>query len=446
MSVLHSCKDCILDGESLSYDHPVKLQDHEKQKTHRMVEQAYERGVQQGRKFAEDEAKHAAHLAAGSCAQEPQEPMMARWLYIQAFEDGKQAAQDEHNLVMKAMVETHNAQLDVVFKRGQDYKAMAGEAPELEPYEHASSATPTVAADPVAPYVNDPLASPASHASTSQLEPQPEEGAQLACPTPEEPTNQLELLPEEGGQLTFQTPREPLSQLALHPEQGVHLLFNHTASLNLQPALQQEEELTSLAQPELQPHPEIKPGAVQRDAHEQSPPQEQATSSALESTGDIFSVPRYVKEKYVIKLKCIIKNACGIGGYASQKVCRCPNNGRLQTLYLGEWQPMTDSERLTADAHRLLDILHDCRDLANVDDRIKTHTWPCTPEQQSLLQMCSDATDVHHIDYDPQQALTVAYRLLKYVPDQPPCECVVTAPKPLKGKQSNRTSNMFGKR
>ena len=79
-----------------------------------MVEQAYERGVQQGRKFAEDEAKHAAHLPAGSCAQEPQQPMMARWLYIQAFKDGKQAAQDEHNLVMKAMVETHNAQLDIV--------------------------------------------------------------------------------------------------------------------------------------------------------------------------------------------------------------------------------------------------------------------------------------------------------------------------------------------
>ena len=213
-----------------------------------MVEQPYERGVQQGRKFAEDEAKHAAHLPAGSCAQEPQEPMMARWLYIQAFEDGKQAAQDEHNLVMKAMVETHNAQLDIAFKRGQDYKAMASEAPELEPHEHVSSATP-IAAVPVAPYVYDPLASPASHASTSQLEPQPEEGAQLACPTPEEPTNQLELLPEEGGQLTFQTPREPLNQLDLHPEQGVHLLFNHAASLNLQPALQHEEELTSLAQP-----------------------------------------------------------------------------------------------------------------------------------------------------------------------------------------------------
>ena len=41
--------------------------------------------------------------------------MMARWLYIQAFKDGKQAAQDEHNLVMKAMVETHNAQLDIAF-------------------------------------------------------------------------------------------------------------------------------------------------------------------------------------------------------------------------------------------------------------------------------------------------------------------------------------------
>ena len=444
MPVFHSCKDCILDGESLSYDRLVKLQDHEKQKTHQMVEQAYERGVQQGLKFAEAEAKHAAHLPAGSCAQEPQEPMLARWLYIQAFEDGKQAAQVEHNLVMKAIVDTHNAQLGIVFKRGQDFKTVAGEAPELESHEHVSSATPT-AALPVAPYVYDPLASPASHASTSQLEPQPEEGAQLACPTPEEPTNQLELLPEEGGQLTFQTPREPLSQLDLHPERGVHLLFNHAASLNLQPALQQEEELTSLAQPELQPHPEIKPSAVQRDAHEQSPPQEQATSSALESMGDITSLPRHVKEKDVIMLKCVIKNACGIGGYASQKVCCCPSNGRLQTLYFGEWQPLTDSERLTADAHRLLEILHDCWDLANVDDRIKIHTWPCTPEQQSLLQMCSDATDIHHIDYDPQQALTVAHQLVKYVPDLPPCECVVTAPKPLKGKQSNRTSNMFGK-
>ncbi|DBA66707.1 TPA: hypothetical protein ACH3X2_002170 [Trebouxia sp. C0005] len=316
MPVFQSCKDCILDGESLSYDRPVKLQDHGKQKSHQMVEQAYERGVQQDLKFAEAEAKHAAHLPAGSCAQEPQEPMLARWLYFQAFEDGKQAAQVEHNLVMNAIVDTHNAQLGIVFKHGQDFKTVAGEAPELESHEHGSSATPT-AALPVAPYVYDPMASRASHASTSQLEPQP----------------------EEGGQLTFQTPREPLSQLDLHPEQGVHLLFNHAASLNLQPALQQEEELTSLAQPELQTHPEIKPSTVQRDAHEQSPPQEQATSRALESMGDIFSLPRHVKGKDVIMLKCIIKNACGIGGYASQKVCRCPNNGRLHTLYFGDWQP-----------------------------------------------------------------------------------------------------------
>ena len=402
MPVFHSCKDCILDGESLSYDRLVKLQNHEKQKTHQMVEQAYKRGVQQGLKFAEAEAKHAAHLPAGSCAQEPQEPMLARWLYIQAFEDGKQAAQVEHNLVMKAIVDTQNAQLGIVFKRGQDFKTVAGEAPELESHEHVSSATPT-AALPVALYVYNPLASPASHASTSQLEPQPEKGAQRACPTPEEPTNQLELLLEKGGQLTFQTPGEPLSQLDLHPERGVHLLFNHAASLNLQ-----------------------------------------ATSSALESMGDITSLPRHVKEKDVIMLRCVIKNACGIGGYASQKVCRCPSNGRLQTLYFREWQPLTDSERLTADAHRLLEILHDCWDLASVDDCIKIHTWPCTPEQQSLLQMCSDATDIHHIDYDPQQALTVAHQLVKYVPDLPPSECVVTAPKPPKGKQNNRTSSVFG--
>ena len=119
------------DGEPLSYDGPGKLQDHRKQKTHRMVEQAYETGVQQGQKLAEAEAKNAAHLPAGSCAQEPQQPMMARWLYIQAFEDGRQAAKFEHNLVMKAVVDTHKAQLDIVFKHGQDYKTVAGEAPEL---------------------------------------------------------------------------------------------------------------------------------------------------------------------------------------------------------------------------------------------------------------------------------------------------------------------------
>ncbi|DBA90747.1 TPA: hypothetical protein ACH3X1_003955 [Trebouxia sp. C0004] len=66
--------------------------------------------------------------------------MLARWLYIQAFEDGKQAAQVEHNLVMRAIVDTHNAQLDIAFKHGQDYKAMASEAPELEPHEHAEVA------------------------------------------------------------------------------------------------------------------------------------------------------------------------------------------------------------------------------------------------------------------------------------------------------------------
>jgi len=231
----------------------------------------------------------------------------------------------------------------------------------------------------------------------------------------------------------------------LHPEQSEQLLFKHAASLKLQLALQQEVEVASLAQRELQPNPEIKPSALQHDAHEQSPPQEPATSSASGSKGDITLLPRHVKEEDVAMLKCLIKDACGTGGYASQKVCHCPSNGSLQILYFGEWQPLTDSEWLTADAHRLLEILHDL-DLADVDDRIKKPTWPCTPEQQSLLQMCSDATDIHHIDYDPQQAQTVAKQLARYVPDLPPCECVVTAPRPLKGKQSKRTSNMSGKR
>ena len=69
--------------------------------------------------------------------------------------------------------------------------------------------------------------------------------------------------------------------------------------------------LRAEVQPELQPHPEIKPSKTNKQR--------------LESMGDITSLPRHVKEEDVIMLKCVIKNACGIGVYASQKVCRCPS-------------------------------------------------------------------------------------------------------------------------
>ena len=347
----------------------------------------------------------------------------------------------EHNLVMKAIVDTHNAQLGIVFKRGQDSKAVAGEAPEVESHEHISSATPT-AAVPVAPYVYDPLASPASHASTSQLQPQPEKGAQLACPNPEEPTNQLELLLEEGGQLTFQTPREPLSQLDLHPEQGVHLLFNHAASLNLQPALQQEEELTSLAQPELQSHPEIKPSAVQRDAHEQSPPQEQATSSALESMGDITSLPRHVN---VIMLKCVIKNTCGIGGVRISESLPLSQQRQIANTLL--WRVATFDGLRTA---------HCRRSPAAWDSSRLLGFGKCWwPHQDTYLALHSRATksvaNVLRRNWHPSHWLWPTIGTNSGLSISKICSRSATmwvcgdSTQATKGKQSNRTSNMFGK-
>jgi len=104
------------------------------------------------------------------------------------------------------------------------------------------------------------------------------------------------------------------------------------------------------------------------------------------------------------------------GGAFTAKICRCPTNGRLQefNVYLEQWSPLTDSERLVSDVAKLLNIL---LDLIDVDEGAEKPFKTYTPEQRCSLEKCSDAVDIHHIHYDPWVAKPLAAQLAQCLPD-----------------------------
>jgi len=113
----------------------------------------------------------------------------------------------------------------------------------------------------------------------------------------------------------------------------------------------------------------------------------------------------------VAVVKILIKDiwVYGKGGAVTEKICRCPTNGRLLKFNANveKWLPLTDSDRLVSDVSKLLSILID------VDEGAEKPSNTYTSEQQCSLERCSDVFDIYNIDYDPRTAKRVAEQLAK---------------------------------
>lgn len=136
-TTISTCPHCIPSGTPLNFDRFAKRENHLKQNHHKIAQQAYERGVQQGHRppaapAVPEEGIGAAQPEAFLDAVRPQNADMAETIYAQGFQDGRQAGKAAQNSVIKAMLDSQKLELEYAFKPRKDYGIMAGVAQELE--------------------------------------------------------------------------------------------------------------------------------------------------------------------------------------------------------------------------------------------------------------------------------------------------------------------------
>ena len=109
----------------LSFDRIAKLKTHLEQQHHKIAQQAYKRGVQQGHGPPAATAVPGDGLFAAQPQAEntvrPQDVNMTGKIYAQGFQDGMQAGKAAQNSVIKAMLDNQKLEIDRAFKRRKDH-------------------------------------------------------------------------------------------------------------------------------------------------------------------------------------------------------------------------------------------------------------------------------------------------------------------------------------
>jgi len=121
-----TCSHCILDDAPLSFDRAAKLEHHCQQKHHKIVQQAYERGLQEGCNSPLVEGMIATHLQPVSVEMPPQNAVETETAYAHGFQDGKAAEKAVHDTVIKAMLDSHTRDIEAAFKRGKEHSSDRG--------------------------------------------------------------------------------------------------------------------------------------------------------------------------------------------------------------------------------------------------------------------------------------------------------------------------------
>ncbi len=116
-----TCSHCILDGTPLSFDRAAKLENHCQQKHHKIVQQAYERGLQEDCNSPLVEGMLETQLQPVSVELPPQNAVETETAYAHGFQDGKAAEKAVHETVIKAILDSHKIDIEVAFKRGNEH-------------------------------------------------------------------------------------------------------------------------------------------------------------------------------------------------------------------------------------------------------------------------------------------------------------------------------------
>ena len=127
-----TCSHCILDGTPLSFDRAAKLEHHCQQKHHKIVQQAYERGLQEGCNSPLVESMIQTQLQPVSVEMPPQNAVETETAYAHGFQDGKAAEKAVHETVIKAILDSHKIDLEAAFKRGKEHSIVTAASQTLQ--------------------------------------------------------------------------------------------------------------------------------------------------------------------------------------------------------------------------------------------------------------------------------------------------------------------------
>ena len=412
------CSYCIFDGKPLSFNRAAKLEHHCQQKNHKIVQQAYERGVQECGNSTLVEGMLATHLQPLSVETPPPNAVETETAYAHGFQDGKAAEKAVHDIVIKAMLESHTRDIEAAFKRGKEHSIMTAASQTLqplttqvgrlqsdlqqEPYVHG------VAAPQLQPALENTAKDPQPPAEQSQSDTgicsgsasldKPAENNAYSAETDTQKTCDLVAAarpPPLTRQLSMQHQKEVQIQLEQQPAPGLTLL---QASSEAKPADVEHH----MCQPMLS----TEPGSAV------SP----ATGSCIECTSP--AAPLSEAEDDVAVMSKVIRDVWvyNKGSVDTERICRCPSTGRLQVFNrsVEEWTPLTDSDRLVADVSKLLEILQHSTHV----DKCAGELAPfCSLELMRILQKCSRAVDIHDTNFDPCKAKVLAMQLAECLPN-----------------------------
>ena len=415
-----TCSHCILDGTPLTFDRAAKLEHHRHQKHHKIAQEAYERGLQEGCNSTLVEGMTATHLQPVSVEMPPDNAVETETAYAHGFQDGKAAEKAMHDTVIKAMLDSHTRDIEAAFKRGKEHSIVTA-ATQMLPLlpTQVGRLQSDLQQEPYAQGVAAPQLQPALENTTKNFQP----------PTEQSPSDTSIC----SGSDSFDKPGDTN---AYSVETGTQNTCNLAAAaqpppLTRQLSMQHQKEVQILEQ---QPAPgltlpqassEATPADLEHHmcepmlSTELGPAVNPATSSCIECTST--AAPKSEAEDDVAVMSKVIRDiwVYNKGSVDTERICRCPSTGRLQVLnrLADEWTPLTDSERLVADVSKLLYIL---QHLTHVDNCAGEPSPFCSLEQMRSLQKCARAVDIHDSDFDPCKAKLLTVQLAECLPNLPP--------------------------
>ena len=415
------CSHCILDGTPLSFNRAAKLEHHCQQKNHKSVQQAYERGLQEGCNSALVDGMLATHLQPLSVEIPPPNAVESERAYAHGFQDGKAAGKTVHDIVIKAMLDNHTREIEAAFKRGKEHSTMTAASQALQPL-------PTQEGRLQSDLQQDPYA---QGMAALQLQPALENTAKDPQPPAEQSQSDTSTCsgsasfdkPADNNAYSAETDTQKTCDLvaaAQPPPVTRQLSVQHQKEFQIQLAQQTAPGLTlpqasSEATPANLEHHMCQPMLSTELDSALFP----ATSSHIECTSP--AAPISEAEDDVAVMSKVIRDVWvyNKGSVDTERICRCPSTGRLQVFnrLVEEWTPLTDSDRLVADVSKLLEILQHS---THLDKRNGEPAPFCSLEQMRSLKWCSRAVDIHDSDFDPCKAKVLTMQLAKCLPNLPP--------------------------
>ena len=411
------CSYCIFDGKPLSFNLAAKLEHHCQQKNHKIVQQAYERGVQECGNSTLVEGMLATHLQPLSVETPPPNAVETETAYAHGFQHGKAAEKAVHDMVIKAMLESHARDIEAAFKRGKEHSIMTAASQTLQPLPAQMGRLQSdLQQEPYAQGVAAPQLQPALENTAKDFQPPAEQSPSdtsicSGSDSFDKPGDTNAYIVETGTQNTCN-----LAAAAQPPPLTRQLSMQHQKEVQIQLEQQPTPKLTML-----QANPEASLADLEHHVSQPVLSAElgPATSSCMECTST--AAPKSEAEDDVAVISKVIRDVWvyNKGSVDTERICRCPSTGRLQVLdrSVEEWTPLTDSDRLVADVSKLLDILQHSKHV----DKCAGEPAPfCSLEQMRSLQKCSRAVDIHDSNFDPCRAKVLTMQLAECLPNLPP--------------------------